>query len=271
MEIFKKINKLFETNQKFAVATIVGIRGSVPGKTGFKLLIESSGETSGTVGGGALESEVKNEALERMKSGDMGLKKYTLTDNPEAKGENIVPMSCSGEVEIFYEVFGNQPVVYVFGGGHVGGELLNFLKPLGYHLNLIDNRSEFCNSEENPAASEFHLAEYIDFADRFIPEENSYAVILTHKHIYDYDILKTIYSRKLKFKYIGVIASRSKAKGMLKKLKEEINPAPDLSNLFIPIGLDIGGESASEIALSIAAQIQSLKYQKKIETISINN
>ena len=271
MEILKKINSLLEANQKFAVATVVAIRGSVPGRKGFKLVIENSGETFGTVGGGALETEVTNEAVARMKSGEIGLKKYSLTDNPNSKEENVVPMSCSGEIQIFYEVFGNQPAVYVFGGGHVGSALLKILNPLGYHLILIDNRPELYGDGKNTGAAEFHLSEYTEFADKFDPEENSYAVILTHKHIFDYEILKRIYARNLKFEYVGVIASKSKAKGMISKLKEEINTALDLSNLAIPIGLDIGGESAFEIALSIAAQIQSIKYQKNVNSVSVNN
>ena len=270
MEIFKKINNLIESNKKFVVATVVDIHGSVPGRIGFKLLVENTGKTFGTVGGGALETETVKAALERMKSGKNGLKKYTLTDNPESKSENVVPMSCSGEIEIFYEVFGSEPVVYVFGGGHVGGALLNLLKPLGYYSVLIDNREEFCNADKNPGASEFHLTEYPKFTEEFIPEENSYAVILTHKHIFDYEVLKKFYLRNLKFKYVGVIASKSKAQGIIKKLKEDINPAPDLSNLSIPIGIEIGGDSAEEIALSIAAQIQSIKYGKTIKSVSVN-
>jgi len=136
------------------------------------------------------------------------------------------------------------------------------LKPLSYYTILIDNRPEFANKEKNPNAHEIHLSDYLEYASKFQPKENSFAVIMTHGHNFDYLILQKILERKLKFKYIGVIASKTKAANLVRDLKKGFGEGLDLNMLHSPIGLDIGGTSAAEIALSIAAEMQAIKFEK---------
>jgi xanthine dehydrogenase accessory factor len=262
MSIYEEILELENNNQSFIVATVIKTSGSAPGKVGFKMVIKIDGSTFGTVGGGAIEIEVIKEAVERLSTGESGTKEYLLSDNDSLKNNNatVVPMKCSGQADIYYEVHGSLTTVYIFGGGHVGHALLYYLAPLNFHTILIDNRKEFTSTERNPSAKEYIYKEYADFADQFNPPPKSFAVVLTHGHKYDYEILKKIYERKLDFKYIGVIASKSKASAMIHNLKEQFHSDIDLSNLHTPIGLKIGGNTAEEIALTIAAEIQAIKY-----------
>ena len=262
MNIYEEILELEKNNQPFVLATVVNVSGSVPGKTGFKMLIKKDASTFGTVGGGAIEVEVLKEGVKRLTSGESGTKEYLLSDNESLENNDIVtiPMKCSGQATIYYETSKSLTTIYIFGGGHVGHALLYYLMPLGYHTILVDNRKEFASMEKNPAAAECINKEYQDFVYEFNPPENSFAVIVTHSHKYDYEILKIIYERKLNFKYLGVIASKSKASSMIHKLKEDLSNNINLSNLHTPIGLKIGGTTAEEIALSIAAEIQSIKY-----------
>ena len=263
MEIYKKINQLVSENISFVTTTIVDHKGSAPGKTGFKMVVENDGTTSGTVGGGAIEKKVIEEALDRLNTGQSGLKEYLLSDKArETKNITIVPMSCAGQVTIFYEVHGQRPTVYIYGGGHVGQALLYHLKPLGFYSILIDNRIEFANQEKNPDASDIIHTDYEEFAEKFEPVPNSFIVILTHGHKYDSKILNILFKRNLSFPYIGIIASKNKAVGILKSLCETVNDTVDTSSVFTPIGLKIGGSSASEIGLAIAAEIQTVRYGK---------
>lgn len=262
MNMYEELSALEKANQPFVLATVVDLSGSVPGKVGFKMIIKDNGDTVGTVGGGAIEMEVKNEALKRLRNGESGTKEYLLSDDKltACNGVSIVPMKCSGKTTIYYEVHRNKIDVFIFGGGHVGHALLYFLSPLDYHLILIDNRKGFASSEKNPFAHEYTFSEYIDFVKDFSPTDDSYAVILTHSHKFDYEILKTIYERKLNFRYIGVIASKTKAVSMRENLKKELGNNLEISNLHSPIGLKIGGNTAEEIALSIVAEIQKIRY-----------
>jgi len=264
MDIYNTASELKKQNQPFALATVIDSKGSSPGKVGFKMIVKSDATSIGTVGGGAIEEEVIEEAIGRIHSGENGIKEYLLSDKKESVTGDItvVPMSCSGRVTVFYEVHGKLPTVYLFGGGHVGNALLYCLKPLKFFTILVDNRDEFANKEQNPNASQIVLSKYDEYSKDFNPPDDSYFVILTHGHMHDYVIAKNIYLKKRKFPYIGVIASKSKAIGIVNKLKKELGEDIDLSSFHSPVGLKIGGSSAEEIALGIAAEIQSVYYQQ---------
>jgi xanthine dehydrogenase accessory factor len=265
MSIHEKLFQLEKSNHPFVLATIVNISGSVPGKIGFKMITESNGKTTGTIGGGALEVKVKEESLKRLTSNESGTKEYLLSDKEFYPGDNteVICMSCNGKVWIYYEVHGSLPAVYIFGGGHVGNALLKLLAPLGYHRILIDNRVEFASFEKNPDASEIINEDYFKYAGEFIPLPNPYFVLLTQGHKFDYVILKALYERKIDHKYIGVISSKSKAADMMTRLQNELGTGIDTSKLFMPIGLKLGGNTAAEIALCIAAEMQSIRYGKE--------
>lgn len=262
MNIYEKISELLKQNKPFVLATVIKTDGSTPGKVGFKMIIETEDKTFGTVGGGMIEKEVISEALKRMKDRESGIVEYLLSgDAPFDKTQaKVLQMSCSGRCWIFYEIFDMRPTVYVFGGGHVGQALLKQLSLIDYYKVLIDNRPEFANKDINPFADEIILADYIEYASTFLPAEDSFIVIMTHGHTYDLDILKKIYERKIKVKYIGVIASKSKAQKIKNEIKENFGENA-LSNLHSPIGLDIGGSTPQEIALSIAAELQMVLYK----------
>ena len=264
MNIFNTASELKNQNQPFALATVIDLKGSSPGKVGFKMIVKSDGTSIGTVGGGAIEEEVIEEAIGRIHSGENGTKEYLLSDKKESvKGDiTVVPMSCSGRITVFYEVHGKLPTIYVFGGGHVGNALLYHLKPLKFFTILIDNRDEFANKEQNQNASQNVLSKYDEFSKDFNPPDDSYFIILTHGHMHDYVIAKNIFLKKRNFPYVGVIASKSKAASLVSKLKKELGEDIDLSNFHSPVGLKIGGSTAEEIALGIAAEIQSVYYQQ---------
>jgi len=266
MNIVKKILELYESNMAFVIATVIESEGSAPGKSGFKIIVDSQGNTYGTVGGGEIEFEVIEHCKRLMSIGKNDVKKYLLTKKDVAVEENItvVPMMCNGSITIFYEVSGMKSEVYIFGGGHVGQALLRMLSSLGYHIKLIDNREEFCNPNTVQGADEYIYSDYRDFTEKFEPSENSYLISLTHGHSFDYEILKRVYSRKLNIKYIGVISSKSKGKQLKDKLLEEVSSELKFSKLHTPIGLKIGGDSAAEIALSVAAELQTVRYSKKV-------
>ena len=69
-------------------------------------------------------------------------------------------------------------------------------------------------------------------------------------------------------KYIGMIGSKIKVKATLDKIKDEFGEV-NLENLYSPIGIDLGGSSASEIALSIAAEMQALEYNREVPHMRI--
>ncbi|GAB4371538.1 MAG: hypothetical protein Kow0042_14330 [Calditrichia bacterium] len=107
------------------------------------------------------------------------------------------------------------------------------------------------------------------YAGNFEPDPGAFILIMTQGHGFDYEILAAILKRKITVKYIGIIASRSKAEALIRKVKENFGDGVDLSNIFTPVGIDIGGSTESEIALSIAAELQAIRYGKAVNHLRI--
>ena len=169
-------------------------------------------------------------------------------------------MLCGGRVALFYEHLPSRPRVYLFGGGHVGQALVRHLKDLDFHVTMIDSRTgiESAGLEVNRLL----IADYDRaLSDEHVPE-GGFFVIATHSHRFDYALLRRILTAGWKPRYVGMVASKKKAAGFLQDLKAELGADvdADLPALYMPIGLDTGGRSAAEIAVSIAAEIQAVRY-----------
>jgi xanthine dehydrogenase accessory factor len=266
MDIHNRIVELKKANKLFVLATIIRSSGSVPGKPGFKIIVDFKGNHFGTVGGGAIEKQIIADCLEVLKTGNTDSRDYILSDkasNLKSKtGPKVVPMKCKGRISVFFEIYGQRPNIFIFGGGHVGCALTEFVSKLNYFITLIDNRKEFANPEKNPFADDIIESDYEKYATTFKPKPDDFIVIVTHGHNFDFKILKILYERKLKLNYIGLIASQSKAREMINGIKKAFGKKTNVDNIYSPIGLKIGGDTAEEIALSIAAEVQSVRYNR---------
>jgi len=266
MNYHEKILELKKENRSFVTITVVQTTGSTPGKTGFKMIVDKDKNIWGTVGGGALEKEAVNESHKLMASSRGSMLKEYLLSNDENIIEteaSVIPMTCSGRIWLYYEAEQNLTPVYIFGGGHVGQALIDILKNMSYYIILVDNRQEILEMCKSKGVYSV-LADYNEYVEKFIPQENSLFVVMTYGHQFDYEIVRALYKRNLVKKYAGVIASSAKAAGIIKSLKSELGDNIDLSKLHTPIGLMIGGDTAYEIALSVAAQLQAIRYEKMV-------
>ena len=98
-------------------------------------------------------------------------------------------------------------------------------------------------------------------------DENSYIVILTYTGEYDELAVRKVINSKAA--YIGMIASRSKAKTIIAKLQRDKVPDELVRRVTTPIGLDIGAETPAEVAVSTMAQIIMFRKKTTGKTLSI--
>lgn len=267
MDIIEKIYRLKKDNIPFVIATVIEAEGSTPGKTGFKMIVTGNGESYGTVGGGTVEKLVEQDAIKNLKRGMNSTKEYDLKGDTSSSNE-ATGMICGGKVKVYFEIHIPKRKIYIFGGGHVSQALEKILPSEKYSLVIIDNRKEFSSKSLHTFADEHICENYKSFLEDFKLEVGSYAVIVTHEHRFDYDVLKMILNKNSGLKYIGMIGSKIKVKATLDKIRNELGEV-SLENLYSPIGIDLGGSSASEIALSIAAEMQALEYNRKVPHMRI--
>ena len=157
------------------------------------------------------------------------------------------------QVEVFVEPVVSNPVLYVFGGGHVSKQIVPLASRVGFHVVVIDDRREFADTKNFPDAGEVHQFPFEGVMEKLPVDESSFLIIVTRGHMND----KIVLSQALRTKamYIGMIGSSRKRKIIYEKLLEEGFTQGDLSKVSSPIGIDIGAETPEEIGVSIVAEL----------------
>ncbi|MBE0700175.1 MAG: XdhC family protein [Acholeplasmataceae bacterium] len=259
--LFEKIIAFKNQGLDMVLVTAIEKEGEGPVEVGKKMLICENGEMLGTVGGGALEHYAIEKAKDLLIKRTHLTEKYLLDKGKVSADTKTLPMVCGGKVTLYYEFIGYKNYVYIFGGGHVGKALAGVLKPLNFHLTLIDERKVIYDQFED-TNEKFHM-QFADFIVQHGIRLNSLVVVCTPSHVYDYHVINKILEMKLKPKYIGMMCSFEKLKDYLTATYEKFGNDIDLSNFYSPIGLNLGGGSPEEIAISIAAELLAVEHDKK--------
>ena len=247
LNIYQEIARLTAEGEEAAVVTIVSSSGSTPREEGAKMLVRSDGSILGTVGGGILEAQLTQKALEAIKKGKPQRIQYRLKEGEEPG------MICGGDVEVFIEPVLSSPTLYIFGGGHISLTLAKIGKLTGFKIVVIDDRTEFANPQRFPEA-ELTIAK--DFREAFSElkiDKSSYIAIVTRGHAYDEVVLE--WALGTKTKYIGMIGSKTKNQTIFSHLLDKGFLQEQLDKVHAPIGLEIGAQTPEEIAVSIMAEV----------------
>ncbi len=184
-----------------ALATIIGVSGSVPRHEGSKLLVYADGSFVGTVGGGALEAQVIKEALAALRDGETRKLSYTLNDITAGD-----PGICGGTVEVFVEPIGVAQTLLVIGGGHVGKALASLGKWMDYRVILADDRAEFCNPDYLPGMDGYVIGKPGEIAQQTRIDRQTAVAAVTRGLPVDIDLIPALLATDAG--YIGVIGSR---------------------------------------------------------------
>jgi xanthine dehydrogenase accessory factor len=240
---------LMDAHRPFVRATVVRTVGSVPGKLGSTLLFTEGGETYGTVGGAALEEQVKDLAAQVLRSRRGDLHHFDL----RAWSPGGVPSLCGGSLDIALEYVAARPHLMLWGGGHVAHALATILPTLEYDFAVADDRPEWVGADRFPSAERREVVAPGQLWERFEPSEFTHLYVLGYDAGRDLEVLRHSVERFPN--HIGLIASASKRGHMFARLREQGIPETALARIRSPIGLAIGAESPSEIAVSVVAEI----------------
>jgi xanthine dehydrogenase accessory factor len=258
------LGEALRAGNPLAVATIVSSRGSTPRKIGAKMIVRADGRIDFTLGGGPFEALVIEDARTAIATGESGIKCYRFLPS----GDHATGQTCGGEVEVFIDVHRPPARVVLFGGGHVAVPVSRLAKATGFRVAVIDDRREFASRERFAEVDEVVHAEGGYARLDFPLEENDYVVIVTRCHETDEACLRLVLNDDREPAYVGVIASRRKARLLLKNLREDGYPPDRLEAVRSPIGLDIGAETPEEIAVSILGEILAERAGRRARPLS---
>jgi xanthine dehydrogenase accessory factor len=252
-DVFEEIVRLRDENQSVAIATIISDTAYDLVRDHSKMLIRRDGSVVGTLGGGRIEEEVRIEGQKILGQDLLKIMNFTLNEE-EAKKLNAIPGTI---LKVFIESLLAQPVLYLFGGGHVSLQIARVAKIAGFKLVVIEDRPMFGNKERFPEADDIIIDDFTTIAKKLEFNESSYLVAVTRGHQHDEKIIEQVVGKPAR--YIGMIGSKRKIKLMWDKLQAKGISKEWLEKVHAPIGLDIGADNPGEIAVSIVAELIKIR------------
>ena len=247
----RKVERAYDGDTAIGIATLVGAPEGSPLTVGAKLSLDAARTTNGTLGDGALDAQ----AIERIELLlDYGTCEHHTTD---------------AGFQLFIQSFTLPPTLVVMGGGHISKALTSLAAPLGYQYYVVDDRPEFANPERFPDAVDTIVAEYDKGLERIPITPNTAVVVATRGHRYD-DMAAEAAVRS-RAGYVGILGSKRKNLLIFEELFRKGIPEERIRAVRAPVGLDLGGRTPEEIALSIMAEIIALRHGASGAALQMDN
>lgn len=134
---------------------------------------------------------------------------------------------------------------------------------MGWDVHIVDGRQSHANTTRFPHVSSVIVAKAEQALEQAAIDNRTAWVLMTHNYNYDLEVLQQLVQTDCK--YIGILGPQKKMQRMLDELDEkgvQLNE-DQRQQIYSPVGLDIGAETAEEIAISIAAEIKAV-FSKRI-------
>ena len=247
-EIYDELEAALRANWPVALATV--IEGP---HAGAKLLVGPERE-AGTLGAGSwatgslgdpdLDRVVRRDALGELEAGTTIVRHYG--EHGEAR---------EGAVSVFIESFAPPPRMLIFGAVDFTKALVKVARVLGYHVTVCDAREVFATRRRFPDADEV----VVDWPHRLLEREGATLgprdaiCVLTHDH--KFDVPAIVAALQTDVGYLGAMGSRRTHAERVSRLRDEGVDDAGIARILAPIGLDLGGRTPEETAISICAEI----------------
>lgn len=228
-----KVREASAANVPAAIITIV--RGATPGS---RILIVGD-DITGSLGSAALDESAVTAGRKAIASGRSGI------------------VALARGIDAFVDVFLPPPLMVIIGAVHVAQAVVTFAQPLGFRIAVVDARQALATRERFPTVDDL-IVVWPDEAYAQLPITNSSAiVILTHDPKFDEPAV--LGALQTDAGYIGAVGSRKTNVDRRQRLLESGATDEQLARVHGPIGLDIGGSSPEEMAISILAEIIAVR------------
>jgi xanthine dehydrogenase accessory factor len=254
--VFARAAELESAGRPFVVATVVAVRRPTSARPGASGLVHPDGTIEGWVGGSCAQPVVVREALRSLADGQPRLLRLSKDAPAEGRrGDGVIElvMTChsGGTLEIYVEPHLPAPVLWVAGTTPIASALATLGAAAGWRVTVIDPVAE---PEAFPTAERVLTGTDLAGVD---PGVAPYVVIAT-QGIWDEEAAASALTRDAA--YVGLVASPTRANVVRTWLREEAGlPDDRLAALRAPAGLDLGAETAEEVALSILAELVQVR------------
>ena len=217
--------------------SLVNRRGEQPGTC----LYFNGTDATGSIANSDLERQVKKDAATALDEKISFLRQYT-----------------QGDFSGFIEFMPPPLSLVIVGAGNDAMPLVDMASVLGWPVTIVDGRSTHANQKRFPGAVKILVTKPDAAASELVLDERTALVMMTHNYNYDLAMVRDLLGRS--FPYLGMLGPKKRWERLLKELREqglEVT-SEQLAKVYGPIGLDLGAETAEEIALSILAEIKAV-------------
>ena len=238
------------------LVTVVKAEGAAADSVGNKLLVRPAKPSIGTLGHPELDRVVERDALAELEVGRSGVRNYG------AEGQQR-----EDDLTVFIESQAPPPRMIIFGAVDFTAALASTAKLLGYRVVVADARPVFATRKRFPMADELRVKWPDDVFDEFGEDlgPRDAVAILTHDN--KFDVPAVVRALETRVGYIGVMGSRKTHEGRTARLREVGVDDAGLERLRSPLGIDIGGRTPEETAISICAEIIALRSGRKVSAL----
>lgn len=248
-EIALKIEEHLAKGSNFAIAQVIDRIAPSSGKVGDKALILETGELIGWIGGGCVRGIVIKEALDVIRS-----KRYRrVRISPEGGSRETATykeyvMSCQskGTLEVMIEPVIPQPELIVVGKSNIARKLSLLASAADFKVSVMASDADV---QMFPTA--YQVKDTVDFRS-FKSVSNTYIIVTTQGEDDELSVRKALQTA---VKFVGFVASAKKSDDIRNYLLDQGISEKRTGQLRSPVGLDINAKLASEVAISILAEI----------------
>src|SRR6188472_3081259 len=254
--IFARAAQLESAGRPFAVAMVVAVKRPTSARPGASGIVHPDGTIEGWVGGSCAQPVVVREALRALVDGQprlLRLSKDTPAEGRRGDGVVELVMTChsGGTLEIYVEPHLPAPVLWVAGTTPIAGALVTLGSAAGWRVSVFD---PIADPHDFPGAE--RVVTGTDIAG--LDPGTAPAVVVATQGIWDEEAVAAALARDVS--YVGLVASPTRAAVVRAWLRDEAGIAEErLAALRAPAGLDLGGETAEEVALSILAELVQVR------------
>lgn len=292
-EVFATVAAWMEDGRSFALATLVALRDAAPAPIGTTIAADSGGRITGNIGAGCYETEIVEDCLLTAADGrarPLDINLATEDDlfggagcgaimrvvawRPEpaffeearaiAAGERDAALCFSyespdGSRELFEHVFPAKETLILIGATALAAELATIGRRLDFTVVVVDPRPAFGTKERLPNADAIVNEWPEDYLPKALSERTS-IVVVSHDPKFDLPALRC--ALRSDAPYIGLLGSRRSQMARRQSLRDEGFDGKALARVHGPAGLDIGGATVGETALSILAEVVASRYER---------
>jgi xanthine/CO dehydrogenase XdhC/CoxF family maturation factor len=136
--------------------------------------------------------------------------------------------------------------------------VVRLAKDIGWHVTLVDHRPAYATPERFPEADRIVVGTPAEAMREVELDSDTLALVMTHNYLRDLELLEHLLPSPAR--YLGLLGPRRRTDQILADLAEKGRApgADQLGRFYAPVGLDIGSEGPTEVAMSILAEMQAV-------------